>query len=194
MTIVWDVDDVLNSLTRDWLTQEWLPAHPECRLGYSDLTENPPHQILGVEKNVFLQSLDKYRFSAHARDTAPVAAVYDWFREHGPRCSHIALTARPLATIPPLSSWLFQHFGPWIRAFGFVPSPRPDDRSPRYHAAKQDWLKWISAGDIFVDDNSDNIQQAAALGLKTILIPQPWNNATGTLHDALNSLASAARL
>ena len=35
-TIVWDVDDVLNDLMRDWLTQWWMPAHPETKIDYEN--------------------------------------------------------------------------------------------------------------------------------------------------------------
>jgi len=194
MTIIWDVDDVLNALTHDWFHHEWLPSHPECRLDYAGLTQNPPHRILGVEEITYLRSLDKYRLSSHARAARPVPDIQAWFQKHGAGCSHIALTARPLATVPPLAAWLFEHFGLWIRAFGFVPSARPNCLAPACHAGKGDWLKWISAGDIFVDDNPQNIEQAAALGLKTILIPQPWNKAGDTLPEALNSLAHVAGL
>jgi hypothetical protein len=194
MTIIWDVDDVLNALTYDWFHQEWLPSHPECRLDYAGLIQNPPHRLLGVDEITYLRSLDQYRLSLHARAARPVPEVLAWFRSHGAGCSHIALTARPLATIPPLAAWLFEHFGLWIRAFGFVPSARPDCAAPAYHAGKADWLKWISVGDILVDDNPQNLEQAAALGLKTILIPQPWNKGGGTLPETLNSLAQAAGL
>jgi hypothetical protein len=194
MTIVWDVDDVLNALTRDWFEQEWRPAHPGCALAYSELTENPPHALLGVDETTYLRSLDAYRLSAHARAARPTAEVEAWFRRYGSRCSHIALTARPLGTVPVLAAWLFEHFGPWVRAFGFVPSPRPGVDLPVYHGTKGEWLQWISAGDVLVDDSPRNIEQAATLGLRTVLFPQPWNKTAGTLNDALNSLADHAGL
>ncbi len=49
-TIVWDIDDVLNDLTRAWFETAWLPAHRECRLTYEELKVNPPHELLGTSE------------------------------------------------------------------------------------------------------------------------------------------------
>ena len=58
-TLVWDIDDVLNDLMRSWFTEEWLPTHPDCRLAYADLLENPPHRVLGIAEAEYLASLDR---------------------------------------------------------------------------------------------------------------------------------------
>ena len=49
-TIVWDVDDVLNSLMYAWFTGAWMKEHPGCGVQYSGLTANPPHVVLGVAR------------------------------------------------------------------------------------------------------------------------------------------------
>ena len=46
VTIAWDVDDVLNDLMRHWFKSTWKTTHPECKVIYEDLSENPPRQIL----------------------------------------------------------------------------------------------------------------------------------------------------
>lgn len=187
-TIIWDIDDTLNALTREWFEQEWRPSHPDCRLDFDGLTSNPPHELLGCEKAEYLSSLDRFRLSPEGRNLAPVPEMVEWFKEYGAKCRHAALTARPFSTVPSVSRWLFQHFSPWIRAFGFVPSARPDDDAPSYDAGKGDWLRWAGLGDILVDDSRENVAAAAALGLETVLMPQPWNGVEEDLADTLRKI------
>jgi hypothetical protein len=91
--------------------------------------------------------------------------------------------------VPPVAEWIFRHFGQWIRGFGFVPSPRATDLAPAYDCDKGDWLRWVGVGDILVDDSPANQKAAIELGLKTVLVPQPWNQAGGTINDALTELS-----
>ena len=53
--VVWDIDDVLNPLMRDWFEQHWLPRHSECRIAYQELTANPPHRVLGIAEDEYLK-------------------------------------------------------------------------------------------------------------------------------------------
>ena len=135
-TIVWDVDDVLNDLTRAWFETEWLPLHPACRLGYHELKTNPPHELLGVSKTEYLTSLDRFRLSQEAASRAPDSALLNWFRAHGDQHRHIALTARPRETVCPALQWLLDHFGEWFQTVGFVPSERPGKSSDSRTAAR----------------------------------------------------------
>jgi FMN phosphatase YigB (HAD superfamily) len=175
-TIVWDIDDVLNSLMRDWFTHLWLPQRPACGLSYEDLRENPPHRVLHIECEEYLASLDAFRGSPEARAMQPNPDLLEWFRAHGREYRHVALTARPLESAPHAAEWLFRHFGAWFRCFGVVPT-RPDLAAPRYDRNKADFLRWLDAADYLVDDSPVNIEQARALGLRTFLYPQPWNAA-----------------
>ncbi|MEW6087954.1 MAG: hypothetical protein AB1498_06570 [bacterium] len=187
-TIVWDVDDVLNDLMRCWFEQSWLLAHPECKLKYENLKENPPHKILGVSLKEYLASLDKFRISAKARKMRPVREVLDWFIKNGGSYRHMILTSRPLRTIPDLSNWVFYFFGPWIRGFYFVPSEREGENIVKYDRDKYDYLKWFGKADIFIDDSPDNIQSAEKLGIKVILMPRPWNKSRLTINKTLSLL------
>ena len=117
--------------------------------------------------------------------------VLDWFRERGGDYRHVALTARPLETAPDVAHWVMRHFGAWIRCFGVVPT-RTDAGVPVYDRTKGEYLAWLGRGDVLVDDATENILQAQALGLKTLQATQPWNNSTMTIPALLRELSQMA--
>jgi len=188
LTIAWDRDDVLNDLMREWFVQTWLPEHTACTLTYGDLKENPPHRILGVSRQEYLESLDRFRDTDASDRMSPLDDVVAWFEKNGARCQHLVLTATPMASVPSSSAWTFRHFGAWIRGFHFVPSPRPDDSHPEYDVDKGSCLKRLGMVDILVDDSPANIAAAAEAGIRTVLVPRPWNEGRGTIVDALAEL------
>lgn len=190
ITLVWDVDDVLNDLTRRWFEDSWRPAHPDAPVGYAGLTRQPPSSLLGVPDAEYLASLDDYR--ARRYDAlAPEADVLAWFAAHGEGFRHLALTATPMRHAPVVAAWVMRHFGRWIRAFALLPSPRPGEHLPVYDQDKAGCLAWLGAGDVFIDDNPANVAGVAARGMRTIVPPRPWNDATLPLLDALTALGAA---
>ena len=191
LTIVWDVDDVLNDLMRRWLIHGWLAEHPDCGISYESLTCNPPHTVLGVDLHDYLDSMDKFRKTQLGCNLSPNPEVLAWFHEQGDRFRHIALTSRPLESAPDVAHWVFQHFGAWIRCFGVVPS-RTETGVPLYDRTKGDYLAWLGRGDVLVDDSNDNIAQAASLGLKTLQSAQPWNQSTLSISALLEQLSQMA--
>ena len=190
MTIVWDVDDVLNDLMRSWFAHTWLPARPGCTLRYEDLVDNPPDRVLGVSRAQYLASLDQFRLSPEAAVMRPRSEFLRWFERHGHRHRHLALTSRPLTSVPAASQWVFQHFGRWIRTLAYVPT-RPDDDFPGYDRTKADFLRWLDNADILVDDNPENIDAANALGIRSFLVAQPWNDAVDDTEELLVALTAA---
>jgi 5'(3')-deoxyribonucleotidase len=188
-TIVWDVDDVLNDLMRDWLENWWRVEHPECRIAYSEINQNPPHQVLGISFEDYLDSLDRFRFSAGA-EMKPVAEVVNWFKEFGSNFRHIALTAVPMKAADISAAWVYKYFGYWIRSFNVVPSPRKENLYPQYDHSKKEYLQWWGKGDIFIDDNLKNVSEIRELGLTSILMPAPWNKSlekrSAILHSLIN--------
>jgi len=191
LTVVWDVDDILNDLMHQWFLHGWLTEHPDCSVSYEQLSCNPPHTVLGVGREDYLASMDRFRESDRARNMTADPDVLTWFREQGYRFRHIALTARPLQSAPEVARWVIQHFGAWIRCFGVVPTRTLDD-VPVYDRTKGEYLAWLGRGDILVDDSTENVSEAALLGLKTFQPARPWNNARLTLPKLLNQLSQIA--
>jgi hypothetical protein len=187
-TIVWDIDDVLNDCTKRWLENSWLPAHPDCRLSYEKLTQNPPHRLLGVSKTEYLDSLDGFRLSSEADKMVPDDRVMRWFKRYGTRFRHIALTARPRQTVSPAIVWMLRHYSDWFQAFCFVPAERPGEPPGHPDRKKRDFLSWLGKVDYFIDDSATNIDEASHLGIHTFLLGQPWNSSNLTLMDILKTL------
>jgi hypothetical protein len=186
--IAWDVDDVLNDLMRTWLERFWVPSHPGCPISYAQVVENPPHTLLGASLSEYLTSLDAFRLSQLATEMPPVPEVLAWFRQYGGSFRHMALTATPLSAAPASAAWVMRHFGRWIRSFHVVPSSRPGEELPAYDLSKEDFLRWWGKIDIMVDDSQLAVVAAQSLGIRTVLMPRPWNRGRLTLAEALSSL------
>ncbi len=187
-TVVWDVDDVLNELMKAWLEEHWNLEHPAAPVSFSALKENPPHGVLGISRDEYLASLDRFR-STKFSELKPVPQVLRWFQEHGHRFRNIALTAVPSQFSGISASWVFKHFGPWIRSFNFVPSPRPGTELPAYDSNKADFLRWLGKADILLDDNAETVAEAGRAGIRAFLVKQPWNSSGEGIADLLAAVA-----
>lgn len=190
-TIVWDIDDVLNDLTKQWLDKCWLPSYPECAVKFEDLEENPPHRLLGISREEYLASLDAFRLSPEARAMLPDQYLMNWFRDNGLRFRHIALTARPRKTVSSAIDWVLRYFGEWFQTFSFVPAARPDQAPGHPDHDKADFLSWLGKADYFIDDNDGNVNAARDLGIKALLVSRPWNTAGLTLRHIINDCLKA---
>ena len=188
LTIAWDRDDVLCELMRSWFVETYRPCHPGASACFEDITDNPPCESLGMSREDYLASLDAFRASPAFDELAPVTAVVNWFERNGHRCRHVVVTATTLASAPSAAGWTFRHFGKWVRSFHLLPAYRPGEDLPDYDTDKGDILAWLDNVDVLVDDSPDNIAAAGRAGVKGILTPQPWNDAPGTIVDALARL------
>jgi hypothetical protein len=190
-TLAWDVDDVLNSLMREWFEDLITNSQRGINIGYDHLSENPPHKLLGVTLNQYHASLDQFRLSGRYERLEPNGEILNWFNAYGHCCRHLALSAVPLAAAPVSSAWVLKHFGKWIRTFHFVPSKRTEETIPVYDRSKADFIGWHGKIDILIDDNPEHIEQAAQIGIQDILITQPWNTGKMDLSETLALLTKA---
>ena len=181
--VVWDVDDVLNELMREWFEDWWRPRNPDCAHGYADIAANPPHAVLGIPEATYLTSLDEFREERFAK-LVPRAEVLEWFSAQGHRAHHVALSAPPEAFAHASASWVIRHFGRWIRTYAFVPARRGRADVADPQVAKREYLEWLGHGDVFLDDRADNVEHVRDLGLKGIVVPQPWSVSA---HDSFGS-------
>lgn len=193
LTIAWDIDDVLNELMCFWFEKKWLIEHPECTLKYDHISENPPHKLLRVSKEEYLNSLDEFRLSIQYRKMQPVPEVKRWFLQYGKLFRHIAITAAPVNAAYVSTEWVLKHFGFWIRTFHFVPSVRKGQNIPCYDKDKKSFLEWIGKVDIFVDDNEKNIRECKNLDVRVVLFPRPWNKSKLGIPQTLKILSDLAR-
>lgn len=186
-TIVWDVDDVLNDLTKEWFEQDWLVTHPECNIGYTQLISNPPDALLNIKMDEYHIYLDSFR-QLHGMDLKPLKEVLSWFQKFGHQYRHIVLTSTPLFYTPHSSEWVFHKYGEWIRSFNFVPSARKNSDSFIYDLNKASFLSSFKKVDLFIDDNEKNIEEARKTGINSVLMPRPWNSSTLTIKEFIDNL------
>jgi len=192
MLILWDVDDVLNQLMREWLhfwhLKNKLASRP---VEVSQILENPPSRVLGIPLEQYLQSLDEFRNSSLGRRMTPHPEVFNWFQEFGHKFVHIALTARPSETMPNQASWVYENFGRWIHSVVSVSPSRSELACQRLQifASKASFIQWLDKPAILIDDTEDNIQEAEQYCVRTFLFPQPWNSSNQTTEDVLDELS-----
>lgn len=190
--IAWDVDDVLNDLLVSFL-KNMQSTGAMRHVVYKDLINNPPHAAFNMPLEQYLHNLDQFRLR-HYADLIPSAAVLQWFKTHGDRFLHVAVSSAPRNYATHSAAWVMRWYGDWIRSYNFVPSPRDADTTTIKKAGyptKADFLCSFKKIDLFIDDNSINVEAVAKLGIPTILWPQPWNNSTQSAEEALNAIESA---
>ncbi len=182
-TLAWDVDDVLNDLMGAWLAA-FCRKQGRVGLDETNLTANPPHELLGLSLTHYLADLDRFR-QADYDSLLPRPEVLTWFEQHGSSYRHLAVTAVPLTAASCSAAWVLRHFGRWIRTFHVVPSPRPNHPAPVYDGSKAEFFRWLSKVDLFVDDQPENVAAARTAGVPSLLWPRPWNDNSNTPVDAL---------
>ena len=82
VTIVWDVDDVLNDLMYQWFTHCWLRG-PGCKLSFEELNANPPTRFSAFRARTTLILLTD---SAEPKSNSICARMesLSWLRGYGP--------------------------------------------------------------------------------------------------------------
>lgn len=176
--IVWDFDDVLFPLTEFWFAAYGHRIQSKITQ-YDQITENPPHVIMGISREQYHESLDQFRNSEQAQSLQINRKILEWLGVNGTAYKHYILTARPINTIKSAQKWLKNNFFEPLEGFGFVPAERPGQDLSGYYRTKQDYLKGEGIQfEYFVDDNPVTINAVANIHTATtILFPAPWNAA-----------------
>jgi len=186
--IVWDIDDVLNDLTKEWFAHFCLQQNNLNNIKYANLKENPPHKLLNISEADYLKSLDDFRREFGPRIN-PLPDILSWFNTNGDSYFHFALTSASLFYASSSAEWLFKNYGRWFSLFSYVPSRREGDNYSYRFLSKISFLKIFNTIDAFIDDNPRNIMEADKMGIKTFLFPRPWNNSPyNSLKELLNDL------
>lgn len=175
MVVAWDVDDVLNDLTQQWM--DWVglsPAKLDGPLqGPGDYAINS-----GWLEDEYLESLDRFRMEKYAA-LEPRTQLQEWLKENQrAHVVHVAITRTPLRAAAPVSDWVMRNFGAWIHAFIVCPSARVDDDADLIRRTKAEWLQLFQGEGTLIDDTPENLEKLPP-GWVPLLFPAPWNIAHG---------------
>ena len=174
MIVAWDVDDVLNNFTSDWLM--W----SDTRLPRFEGRFGDPGKWLaqgGISRHEYLRSIDQFRAEMYSQ-LEPNKETLDWFCSDSSKATHIALTKTPLLFSPIVSNWVMLHFGTWMRGVLVTPSPRASDPPGTSYPTKGAVLSLFHAPVVLVDDSWENLENLP-LAVRPIIFPRPWNGLTG---------------
>jgi len=192
-TIVWDVDDTLNFLVREWLSF-YKDSHPECKLNYDQLTNEKLIEVLKIDERELCDSFDNFKIKGYFDILQPNIEILNWFKKYGDNFYHIALTASSLKTVYVSARWVFKHFSEWIRNFHVVPSYRYTHVYTVYDASKAEYIKRIGGVDIVIDDCIKNYNEInKTKGVKCYLIKKPWNKGE-EIKSILNKLTEQIKI
>jgi len=170
--LVWDVDDVLNSLTLEVLSDLGVSFEPEKAGKFSSPWDFV--RSLGVTEELYLGALDSFRRSRF-QDLQPCEEILAWFQEHGKFFTSMALTSTPLEFFPTSAKWVMTNFQPWIDGIGCTPSRRESDPKETRYRTKADYLKRLGARYILIDDSLENLVNINPNSGTGLLYPTPWN-------------------
>ncbi|MBR3708800.1 MAG: hypothetical protein IKM17_07310 [Lentisphaeria bacterium] len=179
--LIWDVDDVLNTLMQQYAACGF-PENSK-KLSYGELTENPPHDLLGISKEDYLASLDRVR-ACGFYDLPPRPEVMAFFAECGHLFDHIVLSAVPLRFMEKSSAWVLHYFGEWIQNCLFIPSPRPDCCvKSQMFSSKAEAVGFFGPRAVLIDDAVKNVEETLSSGGRAVYFPAPWNRERNTDAD-----------
>lgn len=185
--LVWDVDDVLNSLTLKLLSNLGVLIDPENVGNFS----NPAEFVksLGVEGDDYLAALDDIRRHSFL-ELQPSEAILTWFHEFGTQFNSMALTSTPLEFFPNSAKWVMTHFQPWIDGIGCTPSRRESDPVGTRYRTKAEYLARLGERYVLIDDSLTNLVDIDPDSGRGMLYPTPWNGA----EDASNFLSQLPKV
>lgn len=169
--LIWDIDDVLNDLTRLCMATTAQKIRPGIKL--EELQQNPPLAELGCSLDEYRNILDECR-DKYLYEQAPRKEVMAFFQEWGSELRSVTLSAAPVSMAPRSAEWVLRHFGRWIQGTIFVPSPRKQIATgmPLF-TSKAEAVSVL--GGILIDDAPQNVKSVRAAGHRAFYFPAPWN-------------------
>ena len=188
ITIAWDVDDVLNNLTECWL--KYYNSNNNTSFDYNDITKNPPHEILNISFEKYIESLDEFRMSEYAQQLVPNQDILDFMDKHKDRFNHIALTATSAHTAYNSSYWVLKNFYKYVFSYNVVPAKR-DYLTYSNYSDKKSFLQQHSDVKILIDDSIKNVEDANSIGVKAYLLKRPWNEGM-EINEIFNEIERSA--
>ena len=159
------------------------------KIQYEQIVQNPPHDILGISKEKYLQTLDKFRTMMYFT-LKPNQEILNWFEKNGSKAHFSVLTATPSSCVTFSSRWIFDNFGKWIRTFAYIPSKREGVNDLVFDSTKADWLVRNHVN-IFIDDSPKNIIEVQVRSdnkINCYLVKQPWSNEGMPISDILKEI------
>lgn len=182
VTIAWDVDDVLNELTRSWAETAGLGDRFKDGQG-----RDPGAYVnsLGFPPSDYLISLDEFRANCYG-SLEPNSLTHAWFVQHGSRCDHVVVSRTPLKASSIMRAWVLDHFGRWITNVIVTPSWRSTDPSGTLYPSKGDIMQSIRKPAVLVDDTEANLVEARRT-CHVVTFAQPWNSGASQ-RDSLAEL------
>jgi uncharacterized HAD superfamily protein len=166
LTIVWDIDETLNSYILELLF--YIRLCTGNSLKFEDIKHYNLTKSLPLSDKECWYYIDQFKFIGKYDKLKPNEKIYEWFLKYGHKANHIALTASSLRTAHISASWLFKNFGQWIRGFHVIPSDRAE-KVIIYDKKKADWLK-RNKTDVYIEDCEKNYKAAKRLGINCLLI------------------------
>jgi hypothetical protein len=189
LNIVWDIDSVLNNFEEEWFLYYKSINHEKYKnLFFNDIVDNPPHNILGITKEEYLESLNYFRkYCMHT--VKPNMSVLDWLNVYGSKINSSVLTSALYPSLEESAYWLFSNYKRYIRSYTVIPSYINKENAIIYDETKLDFLKKTRNVDIFIDDNEKTINSVKEFlpHIKVFCPKQPWNNGV-KIETILNDL------
>lgn len=173
---IWDVDDVLNNLTKDFISYI-APSIP-----YKEILNPNIHDSLGLSQNDYHYELDNFRRREYL-NLKPNLEIINFIKSRK-GSMHYILTSVPHEFIEISFCWVKRNFDNMFYGYLFAPSRRENVNLQT--SAKMDHLNnlnLIGRKTYFIDDNPYNFINIDNTSITKVLWPQPWNSSTKSLEE-----------
>ena len=171
---IWDVDDVLNNLTKDFINYI-TPSIP-----YETILNPNIHDSLGLSQDDYLYELDNFRRREYL-NLKPNLDLTNFIKSRK-NSMHYVLTSVPHEFIEISFCWVKRNFDKTFFGYLFAPSRRENGNLKM--PIKRDHLNNLNLfgrKTFFIDDNPYNFINIDNTSITKVLWPQPWNSSGKSL-------------